>query len=119
MSARKTILLVDDDRSVLTAWMRLLKLLGYRVETAEGGAKGFDVAKQVQPDLIVTDWLMPDISGIALCRRFRSDATLAKTPLILATSEHRVVFDAPIWDDLWQKPVPVATMRESIERLLA
>jgi CheY-like chemotaxis protein len=114
----KTILLVDDDPNILIAWKRVLQLAGYCVETAGDGVTGMAVAKQIQPDLIITDRSMPGMSGIDLCRRLRREPMLAKTPLILATADYEFTFGAPIWDDLWQKPVSLKTMRDSIQRLL-
>lgn len=114
----KTILLVDDDRGILASWKRILQLKGYCVETAGDGATGMTVALQMQPDLIITDRSMPGIDGIELCRRLRDTPKLAKIPIVLATARYEIAFGAPDWDDVWQKPVSVMTMLDSIQRLL-
>jgi CheY-like chemotaxis protein len=114
----RTILLVDDDLSILIAWKRLLRLLGYCVETAADGVTGMALVKQIQPDLIITDRSMPGMSGIDFCHRLRCEPRLERTPLVLATAEFEFAPGTPIWDDLWKKPVSVETMRESIQRLL-
>lgn len=51
----QTILIVDDDPSILAAWKRILKLEGYRVETANDGRAGLSLAHNLEPDLIITD----------------------------------------------------------------
>ncbi|WP_454830177.1 response regulator [Paraburkholderia xenovorans] len=118
MSELTTILLVDDDRSILKAWTRVLQLAGYSVATACDGATAMAVAQQIQPGLIVTDRSMPGMNGIELCYRVRREPKLANTPLVLATAKPETVIGAPVWDDLWLKPVSVETMCESIQRLL-
>jgi CheY-like chemotaxis protein len=95
-----------------------LQLNGYCVETASDGVTGMAVAQQIQPRLIITDRSMPGMNGIELCYRLRREPKLAKTPVVLATAESEIVFGAPVWDELWQKPVSVETMCESIQRLL-
>ncbi|MEC5409877.1 response regulator [Paraburkholderia sp. MPAMCS5] len=59
----QTIILVDDDRSILIAWKRILQLEGHRVETASDGKAGLAAANKVQPVLAVTDRRCPTESG--------------------------------------------------------
>jgi CheY-like chemotaxis protein len=113
-----TILLVDDDCSILTAWKRILQLEGFHVETAGNGRMGLAVAKTVLPCLVITDRLMPEMGGIELCRLLRSDPELAAIPVVLASDSHNVAPDAPLWNEVWQKPVEAEMMIASIKRLL-
>lgn len=113
-----TILLVDDDRSILIAWGRILQLEGYQVETASNGAAGLTVASQLQPVLIITDQSMPGMNGIEFCHRLRLDPRLARIPVVLASADLQVPFGPPIWNELWQKPVSSKTMLASIRRLV-
>lgn len=115
----QTILLVDDDRSILIAWKRLLQLEGYRVETASEGAAGLVAVNKVQPILVITDRSMPGMDGIEFCLQLKRDPKLAGIPVVLATAEHEVPFGGPVWDDVWQKPVSLETMLASIRRLVA
>ena len=114
----QTILLVDDDRSILIAWRRLLQLNGYRVETASDGGSGLAMANGVHPALVITDRSMPGMDGIDFCRQLRREPKLAGIPVIL-TSADEIALGAPIWDEFWQKPVPIETMLASIRRLVA
>jgi DNA-binding response OmpR family regulator len=114
----QTILLVDDDRSILVAWKRILQLEGYRVEMASDGEAGLAAANRVQPDLVITDRWMPRMGGIELCRQLRREPKLAGIPVVLASDSHEIAFE-PVWNELWQKPVSMETMLASIRRLLA
>jgi len=114
----QTILLVDDDRSILIAWTRILQLEGYRVETASDGEAGLAIANRVQPVLVITDRSMPGMDGIEFCHQLRRKPKLAGIPVVLASADRQIAFGAPVWDELWQKPVSVETMLESIRRLV-
>jgi len=113
-----TILIVDDDHGVLTAWRRLLRAEGYRVEIADSGEEGLNALDKMRPDLIITDSLMPGMNGVEFCRLLRRDPRFLAIPLILASTEHETFSGAPAWDEAWDKPVAIETMRASISRLL-
>ncbi|MEW6345637.1 MAG: response regulator [Paraburkholderia sp.] len=113
----QTILIVDDDPSILAAWKRILKLEGYRVETANDGRAGLSLAHNLEPDLIITDRSMPIMDGIEFCCCLKSVPTLAKIPVILASADYRATGGPPYWDELWQKPVSTDLMLASIRRL--
>jgi CheY-like chemotaxis protein len=65
----KTILVVDDDLSILTAWKRVLRLEGYRVLTANNAHEGLFAAHEEKPDLIITDSSMPIMDGTTAVQR--------------------------------------------------
>jgi CheY-like chemotaxis protein len=114
----QTILLVDDDRSILVAWKRVLQLEGYRVETASNGEDGLEAARSVQPVLIVTDRSMPGMDGIEMCRQLKRDAKLEHVVVVLASAGPDIPYSKPAWNEFWQKPVAAETMVASIRRLL-
>jgi CheY-like chemotaxis protein len=113
-----TILLVDDDHGILMAWRRLLRAEGYRVEIADSGEAGLIAADKTRPDLIITDLSMPGMSGMEFCRLLRRDPRFLAIPLILASAEHENLSGTAAWDEVWEKPVAIETMRISISRLL-
>jgi CheY-like chemotaxis protein len=113
-----TILIVDDDHGILTAWRRLLRAEGYRIEIADSGEAGLIAADKMRPDLIVTDLSMPGMSGMEFCHLLRRDPRFLAVPLILASAEHENFYGAPAWNEVWKKPVAIETMRTSISRLL-
>lgn len=70
------VLLVDDDPSVLTLLGSYLRRRGFIVYEARNGVEAMALVREREPPLVITDWLMPEMDGIELCRRIRSaDAT--------------------------------------------
>ncbi|SAL58792.1 PAS/PAC sensor hybrid histidine kinase [Caballeronia udeis] len=119
MRKTQTIPLVDDDRSILVAWKCILQLEGYRIETASDGETALAAANKVQPVLVITDRSMPGMDGIELCHRLRREPKLTGIPVVLASASHEITVSAPVWDELWQRPVSVETMLASMRRLVA
>jgi CheY-like chemotaxis protein len=71
------ILLADDDANTLYAYSHLLQSEGYDVLTAPTGHECLRLARQERPDLILLDVMLPDISGIEVCRQIKADPELA------------------------------------------
>lgn len=86
----KKILIVDDDTTLRVALMRYLGNRGYLVEDAESGAKALTVFEQNPPDLVVSDVLMPEMSGFEFCRRLRSTRSGQLVPFIFLSSQGEV-----------------------------
>lgn len=59
----KTIMVVDDEFDLLTVWSLLLEQVGYTVVTAPNGAAALELARKSKPDLILSDCMMPIMSG--------------------------------------------------------
>jgi signal transduction histidine kinase len=79
------ILLVEDNDELRSFLAHRLSRL-YRVDEAGDGAAGLAAARRTTPDLIVADVMMPVMDGYELCRRLRSDPSLAAVPIILVTA---------------------------------
>lgn len=84
---QKSILMVDDNPDLRRYVSQILREAGYRVKTAVNGEDGFNQTRQIQPHLIVTDLMMPKVSGYDLIRLIRDDAELQGTPIILLTAK--------------------------------
>src|SRR5690349_16872836 len=84
MAAR--ILVVDDQRSNVEMLAGVLKGRGYAVHTALDGQQALEQVRDIHPDLVVSDILMPNVDGYDLCRRLRSAPETALLPVILVTS---------------------------------
>ena len=82
----KKILVVEDDREIRTATVRLLTRTGYQVFEAENGARGLEAALAIRPDLILSDVAMPELDGIELCRRVRANPVLKATLFMFLSS---------------------------------
>jgi adenylate cyclase len=81
------ILIVDDNRDLRGYLRRVLNQAGYSVISAHNGAHGYTEAQEHRPDLIVTDLMMPQVSGLDLIAMIRQDQQLAGTPMILLTAK--------------------------------
>jgi CheY-like chemotaxis protein len=84
--ARARILLVDDSETVLFVLQTALEE-HFDVETAPDGASGLERARQSQPDVVVTDSLMPGLDGLGLLRALKADPATQAIPVIVLTSE--------------------------------
>jgi diguanylate cyclase (GGDEF)-like protein len=67
----RTVLLVDDDTTMLTFHQKLLASEGYRILTASSAQDGFDILARQHVDVIVTDYMMPEMNGIEFLKRVR------------------------------------------------
>lgn len=115
------ILIVDDDISVLKMVEQLLsEIEGYDVITARSGAEAIEQAQAEKPDLAILDVAMPQMDGVALCRRLREMPIMATTPIIFLTAHNTqyTVKDAleAGGDDYVKKPF---SMRELAARIRA
>src|SRR5260370_41630756 len=84
MTAR--ILIVDDQRSNVEMMAGVLKARGYAVYTALDGQQALEQVREIHPDLVVSDILMPGLDGYDLCRRLRAAQETAVLPGVLVTS---------------------------------
>ncbi|MBM3738020.1 MAG: response regulator [Acidobacteria bacterium] len=82
----KTLLLVDDEASLLRVMERRLELAGYRVHSAPDGEAALDVINNVAVDAVLTDLRMPGMSGIELLRRIRDIRPQVPVALLTAYS---------------------------------
>lgn len=84
--ADKTILIADDETHILNVLSIKLKNAGYNVVTAQDGAEAYALACQSRPDMIITDYQMPSLSGLELCSKLQCDAMMSHVPIILLTA---------------------------------
>ena len=79
----RRIVIADDDRAVRWFFTRLLQGAGAQVVPAADGREALAVSRALRPDLIISDILMPELDGLALCRQVRRDPTLWDIPVVL------------------------------------
>ena len=82
-----SVLVVDDNPDLRTYVSQILRQGGYQVVTARNGQEGFDIAEERHPELIVTDLMMPGVSGLDMIRMIRSSEQLRGTPIVLLTAK--------------------------------
>lgn len=81
------ILVVDDETPILELIKYNLQKEGFSVLTAENGAKALERAKNDNPDLVLLDLMLPDMSGFDICHILRNDKSTSKIPIIMATAK--------------------------------
>ena len=86
MAAEKKILVADDETHILHVVSLKLRNAGFNVLTARDGQEALELAQQEQPDLIITDYHMPQLSGLELCQRLKQDPATSGIPAIMLTA---------------------------------
>lgn len=84
--AKKTILVVDDEKDLLDLIEYNLKKEGFKVLKAENGKEGIEVAKEHKPDLVLLDIMMPEMDGLEAVEIMRKDDDLKRIPIIFLTA---------------------------------
>ena len=117
------ILVVDDNSDLRTYVSSILRSSGYQVQTACNGLEGFRVAQNQEPDLIVTDLMMPQLSGMDMIGLIRKDEKLKVTPIILLTAktdeETRIYGTESGADAYLAKPFNDRELKAEVRNLLA
>lgn len=84
---KKKILVVDDEPDVTDLVAYHLKAKGFHVETVNDATASISRARTYQPDLLILDIMMPNLSGIQICRILRADSKLSRVPIIFLTAK--------------------------------
>jgi two-component system alkaline phosphatase synthesis response regulator PhoP len=82
----KKVLIAEDDNDILEIVEFNLELNGYEVHTARSGNEALEVARRVRPDLIILDIMMPEKTGIEVCRILRMDASFNDVYILFLTA---------------------------------
>ncbi len=85
-TGKPSVLIVEDESALCTLLRYNLEREGYRVFEARNGDEALMVAAESSPDLIVLDWMLPELSGIEVCRRLRARGESRNVPIIMLTA---------------------------------
>jgi CheY-like chemotaxis protein len=91
--AAKTVLVVDDEIHIVHVVAIKLRSNGYEVISAENGADAFELARRSRPDIIVTDFQMPVMTGLELVEKLRQDDRTSDIPVIMLTARGFAIED--------------------------
>jgi len=86
MEEGKTILLVDDDLTLREMYEERLKIEGFTIVQASNGEEALTQAKDIKPNLILLDIMMPKINGFDVLKGLKSDSELKDIPVIILTA---------------------------------
>jgi len=119
----KRILIADDQPAGRDLIRAILESSGYEVIEAADGQEALDIAVSNLPDLILLDLHMPQLDGLSVMKKLRSDPRFAATPIIAVTAtamrgSREAGLEAGFTDYL-TKPVPIEKLRHLIARLLS
>ncbi|MBE7505586.1 MAG: response regulator [Planctomycetia bacterium] len=123
-SGKRRVLIVDDDPAIVDMLVDIIGRDGrFEVKAASNGFDAGALTKEFRPDVVLLDFMLPDINGNVVCQRIKSDPELAHTKIIIVSG---AVAPAEIdtlkaagADEFIQKPFDIARLIESIADLVA
>ncbi len=86
MKIKPLVLIVEDEAALTTLLQYNLEKEGYRVLETADGEEAMMIVDEQQPDLVLLDWMLPQVSGIELCRRLRGRSETRNIPIIMLTA---------------------------------
>ena len=116
--ARQRILIVDDEMDLLTVLKFGLEAEGYEVVTASDGEQGLAAARQLVPDLMVLDLMLPRMDGYKVCRALKFDERYKRIPIFILSArsgdtDRRLALELGA-DEFHTKPYEMRTLIERI-----
>ena len=113
------LLVVDDETDLLASYEIILAAEGFEVCTASNGQAALDKVSAFQPDLIITDWMMPLMDGVELIARLRGRPDTGRIPIIMTSAagdwgRH----GCALANEFLRKPVLIADLLGAIGRWL-
>ncbi len=116
------ILLVDDNADNQALMRIILEAEGFLISTAASGAEALDLVAREQPDLVLLDWIMPDMDGYQVASSIKSSDATRHTPIIVLSgmddTKTRVRAQSAGADDFLAKPLDLAALRRRVRELL-
>ncbi|WP_300668662.1 ATPase, T2SS/T4P/T4SS family [Desulfoluna sp.] len=117
-----TVLVVDDKQIELEMMSHLLKTQNYRIIKATNGTEALKMVYQAMPDLIVTDYMMPEMDGLTLIKKLKSEITTRMIPVIMLTANEDLQSEVEVLgvgaDDYMTKPVNYERFIARVNRLI-
>ncbi|MDP3919748.1 MAG: response regulator [Candidatus Omnitrophota bacterium] len=117
---KKSILLIDDDRTFLAMMSKKLGEKNYLIHTAANGQEGLDKAQSIKPHLVILDVLMPEVTGYDFVQRLKGTEGSLMTSIIVITSRKSMetYFDSSEIKGVMIKPFEPATLLKKVEEVI-
>ena len=116
------ILIVDDDIQTTKILELLLSEKGYQPTSVNDSSQAIQVAKTINPDLIILDLMMPEPDGFKVCRKLREDAQFIFTPILIVTAlddtDSKIVAYGAGADNYLIKPYDIDELADTLKRML-
>lgn len=117
-----TILVVDDEEPLRDFLCLILEEMGHHVLVATNGRQALELVRRCHPDLVISDVMMPGMSGVELCRTLKNDAAAAGDehlhPFILTSSAGPRAAQGSQADDFLDKPYEFGQIRDTVRHWL-
>jgi CheY-like chemotaxis protein len=113
------ILVVDDSPHARTILRLYLSAEGFEVITASGVEEALLCVQEQRPDLIITDYAMPEKSGLDLCRHLRTHGHTRHIPIVLHTCTDLPHSETALYDAVSARPASLAQLAQRVHELLA
>lgn len=116
------ILVVDDEEDIRRISTKILESVGHEVDTAEDGAIALELIKKKQYELILLDVMMPNVTGLEVCRNLKRNSRTKNIPVImfsaLGTGTKLMLEEEDQADGYLQKPFTTSILREKVDQVL-
>ncbi|MBL8726075.1 MAG: response regulator [Planctomycetes bacterium] len=112
-------LIVDDEEDLACAVEALLQRAGFRTWKVYDGRAGLLAAQELQPDLLLLDYELPELDGLQVLAQLRADPATSHIPVLLNSAARVSAADRQHADAFLCKPFPEAMLHEAIDRVLA
>lgn len=114
---------IDDDRGLASLVKDALDSENFHVECAHSGSDGIRLVEDLNPDIVVLDIQLPDMSGWDICEKLRSHRAFKKVPIIMVSGKYGLPGDKAKGlrlgaDDYIDKPFSLAVLKAKVEVLL-
>jgi CheY-like chemotaxis protein len=123
MSARQPILLVEDDVGLLKLYELILAHAGFAVETATSGKRALEILEGFQPEVIISDLMMPDMDGAELCQTIKANSQWVAIPFMVLTASNDKIRLQHILDcgavRIINKPIRPTTLADIVRDAVA
>lgn len=90
MATDTTILVIDDDESMLEIIKSSLNKSGFNAITAVSGQEGLQIAAKTKPDAIILDWMMPEMDGNEVLKNLKNNSDLKSIPVMMLTAKDEI-----------------------------
>ncbi|MCH2609548.1 MAG: response regulator [Pirellulales bacterium] len=120
--AGETILIIEDEPTLIDVLTYNLESQGYIVHSRDNGIDGLAAVKQLLPDLVLLDLMLPGLDGLAICRNLKSSQVTQDIPIVMLTAKSEEIDELVGFqtgaDDYVSKPFKVALLLARIKSLL-
>jgi CheY-like chemotaxis protein len=112
------ILIVDDEQDILATLQIILEMEGYAVDTASTGQQALEKISAIEPDLVLSDVMMPVMNGIELLKRLKAHPEHRAIPVVIASAGSIDPEALRGCDAFLKKPVDLDVLMQTIARVL-